>query len=102
VCLGLKVSICWLLVTGNVAGVATGQANPYFVRFASSPSTTVIADAVAQNPTFFSLWIGNNDVLAYATSGGTGANQAGNLNPATYGPNDITDPNVLQVCTLLY
>lgn len=79
---------------GNVAGVATGQANPYFVRFASSPSTTVIADAVAQNPTFFSLWIGNNDVLAYATSGGTGANQAGNLNPATYGPNDITDPNV--------
>ncbi len=79
---------------GNVAGVATGQANPYFVRFASSPSTTVIADAVAQNPTFFSLWIGNNDVLAYATSGGTGANQVGNLNPATYGPNDITDPNV--------
>jgi lysophospholipase L1-like esterase len=79
---------------GNVAGVLTGQANPYFVRFASAPSTTVLADAVAQNPTFFSLWIGNNDVLSYATSGGTGVNQAGNLNPATYGGNDITDPNV--------
>lgn len=79
---------------GNVAGVATGQANPYFARFASAPGTTVIADAVAQSPTFFSLWIGNNDVLSYATSGGTGVNQAGNLNPATYGPNDITDPNV--------
>jgi lysophospholipase L1-like esterase len=79
---------------GNVAGVASGQANPYFVRFASSPSTTVLADALAQNPTFFSLWIGNNDVLAYATSGGTGVNQTGNLNPATYGANDITDPNV--------
>ena len=79
---------------GNLAGVLTGQANPYFVRFASTPNTTVIADAVAQNPTFFSLWIGNNDVLAFATSGGVGVNQAGNLNPATYGSNDITDPNV--------
>jgi lysophospholipase L1-like esterase len=79
---------------GNVAGVPTGQANPYFVRFASTPTATLIGDAVAQNPTFFSLWIGNNDVLSYATSGGTGINQLGNLNPATYGSNDITDPNV--------
>lgn len=79
---------------GNVAGVGTGQANPYFVRFASSPSTTILADASAQDPTFFSLWIGNNDVLGYATSGGSGTNQIGNFNPATYGPNDITDPNV--------
>lgn len=79
---------------GNVAGVASGAANPYFVRFASSPGTTVLADAVAQSPTFFSLWIGNNDVLSYATSGGTGTNQTGNLDPTTYGGNDITDPNV--------
>lgn len=79
---------------GNVAGVATGQSNPYFVRFASSPNTTVLADATAQNATFFSLWIGNNDILSYATSGGSGVNQTGNLNPATYGGNDITDPNV--------
>jgi hypothetical protein len=79
---------------GNPAGVLTGQANPYFVRFASSTTTSVIADAVAQSPTFFSLWIGNNDVLSYATSGGIGTNQLGNLNPATYGSNDITDPNV--------
>ncbi|MEC4003321.1 G-D-S-L family lipolytic protein [Flavobacterium sp. SUN052] len=79
---------------GNAAGVATGQANPYYVRFASSATSKVIDDATAQNPTFFSLWIGNNDVLAYATSGGTGVNQTGNLNPATYGANDITDPTV--------
>jgi lysophospholipase L1-like esterase len=79
---------------GNVAGVASGASNPYFVRFASSPGTTVLADAVAQSPTFFSLWIGNNDVLSYATSGGTGINQLGNLDPTTYGGNDITDPNV--------
>lgn len=79
---------------GNVAGVATGQANPYFARFSSSASTTVLIDAVAQDPTFFSLWIGGNDVLSYATSGGIGINRTGNLNPATYGSNDITDPTV--------
>lgn len=79
---------------GNVAGVATGAANPYFARFASSSGTTVLADALVQTPTFFSLWIGGNDVLGYATSGGVGVNQTGNLNPATYGSNDITDPNV--------
>ena len=80
---------------GNAAGLATGQANPYFVRFASSPTTSVIADAVAQAPTFFSLWIGNNDVLSYATSGGVGVDQTTNQNPATYGGNDISDPGVV-------
>ncbi len=79
---------------GNIAGVSAGASNPYFVRFASSTNATIIQDATAQNPTFFSLWIGNNDILSYATSGGVGVDQTGNLNPATYGPNDITDPNV--------
>jgi len=80
---------------GNVAGVLSGQANPYFVRMASNPATTILGDAMAQAPTFFSLSeIGGNDVLAYATSGGSGVDQTGNLNPATYGGNDITDPNV--------
>ena len=79
---------------GNVAGVPGGAANPYFVRFASSESATVIGDAAAQNPTFFSLWIGNNDILSYATSGGAGVDQTGNFDPSTYGGNDITDPNV--------
>ncbi|MFD2827901.1 G-D-S-L family lipolytic protein [Leeuwenhoekiella polynyae] len=79
---------------GNIAGVATGASNPYFVRFASATDATVIRDAAAQNPTFFSLWIGNNDILSFATSGGTGVDQTGNLDPSTYGANDITDPNV--------
>jgi hypothetical protein len=57
---------------GNPAGLLTvpPTANPYFVRFASSATASVVADAVAANPTFFSLWIGNNDVLGFATSGG--------------------------------
>lgn len=79
---------------GNPAGVAAGLANPYYARFSTSSTSTVLADAVAQSPTFFSLWIGGNDVLGYATSGGIGVNQTGNLNPATYGSNDITDPTV--------
>jgi len=79
---------------GNPAGLALGQANPYFVRTATSPNTTVLADAMSLNPTFFTNWIGANDVLAFATSGGVGVDQAGNLNPATYGGNDITDPSV--------
>ncbi|MGY5849023.1 G-D-S-L family lipolytic protein [Salegentibacter sp. F14] len=79
---------------GNTEGVAAGMANPYFARFATSGSTTVLADAMAMNPSFFSLWIGNNDVLGYATSGGTGEDQTNNTDPSTYGPNDITDANV--------
>jgi lysophospholipase L1-like esterase len=79
---------------GNVAGVASGKANPYYARFASSGTATVLADALTQAPTFFSLFIGGNDVLGYATSGGVGVNQTGNLDPSTYGSNDITDPNV--------
>lgn len=81
---------------GNVAGVATGKANPYFARFASSPNTTVLADAIAQSPTFFSLWIGGNDVLGYATSGGSGKDQTGNMDPSTYSGSDITDPTVFK------
>ncbi|MDY8136661.1 G-D-S-L family lipolytic protein [Aquimarina sp. 2201CG5-10] len=81
---------------GNIAGIATGQANPYFARFASAADATVIGDAVAQDPTFFSLWIGNNDILSYATSGGVGEdhNVTGNVDPTTYGGNDITNNNV--------
>lgn len=93
---------------GSLAGLATGTANPYFVRFASSATTSVLADAMLQKPTFFSLWIGNNDVLSYATNGGTNSQttggvttytaatvQTGNTNPATYKSNDISDANVV-------
>lgn len=60
---------------GNPANLATATANPYFVRMASSPSATMLGDAMAQNPTFFTLSeVGGNDVLLYATSGGDGSN----------------------------
>ena len=85
---------------GNAAYVRLGKANPYFSRFASSGTTSVVKDAVAQNPTFFSLWIGNNDVLSYATSGGLGVdhNETNNVDPTTYNPlgYDITNANVVK------
>lgn len=86
---------------GNISNIET-TANPYFVRFASSPNASMIEDAVSQNPSFFSLWIGNNDVLSFATSGGLGQDQTGNLDPSTYGSLDITDPNVFGQVFLSY
>jgi hypothetical protein len=80
---------------GNVAGVATGQANPYFARMASSPNASMLEDALAQNASFFTLSeMGGNDVLGFATSGGSGVDQTGNFDPTTYGSSDITDPTV--------
>lgn len=77
---------------GNVANLPA--ANPYYIRHATSATSTVLGDAVSKNPTFFTNWIGANDVLSYATTGGTGTDQTGNLNAASYSPNDITDPTL--------
>ena len=85
---------------GNVANLP--NANPYFIRHATSTNATILGDAMTKNPTFFTNWIGSNDVLAYATNGGAQAdgvtpatdhNLTGNTNPATYGFNDITNSN---------
>jgi lysophospholipase L1-like esterase len=49
-----------------------GQLNPFFGRFASSPTSSVVQEIATTQPTFFTLWIGNNDVLGYAIGGGVG------------------------------
>jgi len=86
---------------GDISSIES-MANPYFVRFASSPHASIIEDAVAQSPSFFSLWVGNNDILGFATSGGIGQDQTGNLDPSTYSSTDITDPNVFGQLYLQY
>ncbi len=83
-----------LLVPGYGNPANFPAANPYYVRHATSNTATVLGDAMTKNPTFFTNWIGANDVLSYATTGGVGVDQTGNFNPQTYGPNDITDPTV--------
>ncbi len=48
-----------------------GMMNPYYGRFASDPAAgTMITDINLINPTFYTLWLGSNDVLGYALSGG--------------------------------
>jgi hypothetical protein len=49
-----------------------GNYNPFFTRMAGNPQTSsVLSDAAAQQPGFFTLALGQDDVLAYAISGGT-------------------------------
>lgn len=43
--------------------------NPYYVRFASSVNASILQDAMTQQPTFFSMWIGNYDILQSAVAG---------------------------------
>ena len=48
--------------------------NPYFqivLRNQAAFGASIIKQALVLQPTFVNLWIGNNDVLGYATSGGT-------------------------------
>ncbi len=81
--LGVPGAKCIHLVTpnyGNASGLANTPptANPFFVRIATSPAKTILEDALSQNPTFFSLWVGGNDILGYALAGGDAS-----LNPLT-------------------
>ncbi len=69
-----------------------GQANPFFGRFASSPSTSMLGDATAAQGTFFSVWLGGNDVLGWATSGGTAPD--GETNPDVQATNTATLTNI--------
>ncbi len=71
-----------------------GNLNPFFGRMMSDVQATVLGDAMMAQPTFFTLWIGNNDVLGYATSGGTGQGFAEMGDPAAVAGNDITPMNV--------
>jgi lysophospholipase L1-like esterase len=63
------------LLTPDTGTPGTSDYNVYYERFASSPgSSTILEDAISANPTFFTLWIGNNDILGYALSGATNNN----------------------------
>ncbi len=71
-----------------------GNLNPFFGRIMSSGEATVLGDAMMAGPSFFTLWVGNNDVLGYATNGGTGQGFAEMGDPAQVAGNDITPQNV--------
>jgi hypothetical protein len=55
----------------TLAGTNITQANPFFSRFAKNKATSsILSDAMIMKPSFFSLFIGNNDVLLWASQGG--------------------------------
>ncbi|MDA3860549.1 MAG: SGNH/GDSL hydrolase family protein [Melioribacteraceae bacterium] len=64
------------------------RGNPYFhivMRDQAIFGASIVKQALALQPTFINFWIGNNDVLGYATSGGTSG-----TDPATYSlPTDV-------------
>lgn len=57
-----------------------GALNPYAGRIFTNLSATPASQVNRLDATFFTLWLGNNDVLGYATSGG-GGGLLGNISP---------------------
>jgi phospholipase/lecithinase/hemolysin len=60
--------------SNNFTAVFAGVPNPMFdliLRNSALNIGTQFQQAAALDPTFVTLWIGNNDVLGFATSGGT-------------------------------
>jgi len=69
------------LIDLSVAGY--GAANPFFGAFQSSPTASILGDAVSAEGSFFTLWAGSNDVLGYAIDGGAAGETFNPLNPKT-------------------
>lgn len=71
----------------ETVGYGSVQGNPYFERITpdAQATQTYLARVTASNPTFFTNWLGNNDVLGFATAGGA----ASFLTPVA----DFTDKN---------
>jgi phospholipase/lecithinase/hemolysin len=71
-------------------GYGSTAGNPYFERITpdASPLQTYLqriqSTVTSINPTFFSFWLGNNDVLGFATAGGAGSSLTA---PATFTTN---------------
>ncbi len=62
-----------IYTTDFAAQAAAPRNNPFFqvVLRSSALGSTMFNQAKNLQPTFLTLWIGNNDVLGFATSGGT-------------------------------
>jgi len=70
---GITLLTAMIPLTGGPASPANPAYNPLYERFASNPSvSTILGDAAAaleDGGTFFTFWLGSNDVLGYAAGG---------------------------------
>ncbi|MCF8435336.1 MAG: hypothetical protein K9G57_00700 [Ignavibacteriales bacterium] len=64
--------------TSDFAAKSVARNNPFFsiVLRSKELGKSILQQALIQSPTLMTLWIGNNDVLGYATSGGTSGTDA--------------------------
>ncbi len=56
-----------------MTAAANSTHNPfaqYFLRFCEAQTSSILDDAIAHQPTFFSIWVGLADILHYALTGG--------------------------------
>ena len=70
-----------------------GALNPYAGRIYSNLANTPAQEITHIIPTFFTAWIGNNDVLGYATSGGVGKGSGGSFADQSA----ISDVNLFEI-----
>jgi lysophospholipase L1-like esterase len=75
-------------------GYAT--ANPYAARLVNSPFQTALAMATSKPATFYTVWLGANDVLGYATGGGVGTVNTGITYPTA--TNNISSTTLFGFC----
>ncbi|WP_035073117.1 hypothetical protein [Anditalea andensis] len=70
---GVTLATALIPATGGPNAPQNPAFNPYYARMASNPGvSTLVGDAaaaLANGGTFFTFWLGNNDVLGYATGG---------------------------------
>jgi len=58
----------------EVSSNTYGSVNPFFNRMTSGASASVLDNAIAADPTFFSVFLGIEDVMDFAKSGGKNSN----------------------------
>jgi hypothetical protein len=78
----------------NSASGLAGRPNPFFdlvLRNSALNIGSQFAQAKIQQPTFVITWIGNNDVLGYATSGGVSPSRPTNIDSFTVLFNKLAD-----------
>jgi lysophospholipase L1-like esterase len=83
------------------AGIAAFGGAPYAARFYDDPADETplqyLDTAILKlNPTFFTCWIGNNDVLLYATGGGQGDNDLNTNVSGFLPPGNISPLNLFE------